>query len=163
LDYRGGQSRARDRQQRNHSVSVSRRILVFVLVVITCGIIIGSLGPFDFRQNFGATWRRQLPLFGGLSVTPHRLFHFAAFGLLGILVVLISSRAYQLLLGLAAVITLGLSIESAQYLFSTNPFESWDLRDDICAACVGHFCTALFLYCAHSAKRSRLGMHQVRH
>jgi len=135
---------------------VSHRILASALFVIASVIVIGSLGPFDFRQDFGAFLRHPLPLFGTLHVTPHRLIHFAAFGTLGILVVLISSRAYQMLLGLAAVIILGLSIESVQYLFSTNPFETWDLWDDACAACLGHFSAVAVIYCANPRRRFQL-------
>jgi hypothetical protein len=121
-----------------------------MLVVL---VLLGSFGPFDLRglllmhTNSGG----QKPTL--FNLTPHRLVHFALFGLLSMLLSLTGKRAYQRLLALGSVIGFGLLVEMAEFLFSTNPFEFGDLRDDAWAACAGYALAEAYLFSASTWRK----------
>ena len=101
-------------------------------------VIIGSLGPFPFREAYGYFLNRHIRLYGSWYTTPHALMHLLSFGTLGATMCLISERWSIRAVGIAGVILLGLAIEQIQLLsHPSNPFEFWDLRDDAYGTCLG--------------------------
>jgi hypothetical protein len=116
---------------------VSRRLLRHSSVVLAGFVVAGSLGGIEFKNLLLKSI--TLPGFPGLfRLTPHRLLHFTAFGLLSVCLCLTFERSYQRILMLGSVIALGVLVESIEFLGSTNPFEFWDVRDDLYAACAGY-------------------------
>src|SRR5947208_4755460 len=62
----------------------------------------------------------------------HRLFHFAAFSVAELLLLLLASNRRQELRAAAVVPALGTSIELTQHFVLLYPFfEWWDVRDDL--------------------------------
>ena len=116
---------------------MSRRLLRHSSVVLAGLVVAGSLGGLEFK-NLLLKSIILLGLPGLFRLTPHRLAHFTAFGFLSVCMCLTFERSYQRILMLGSVIALGVLVESIEFFGSTNPFEFWDVRDDLVAACAGY-------------------------
>ncbi len=126
------------------------RPLLRNFAVLFCGLIlIGSLGPFDFR---GPWLGAKVGFFGMFHLTPHRVMHFSAFGILAAVLTLSGSRIRDRLFGLAMAISFGVLIEVLEFLSTTNKFEYWDVRDDALAAFLGFALAEAFLLAASAAR-----------
>jgi glycopeptide antibiotics resistance protein len=129
---------------------------VFIALVVLILILIGSLAPNHLRSDFQKVLYRPIAIPGPLLITPHSVLHYVSFAALGSLAALARSRVHRLF-GLIAVMLLGFSIETLQYLFSTNPFETWDLRDDAIGAGIGY----ILACAARSLRRHGLGRYDA--
>ena len=117
-------------------------------------IAMGSLGPYDFRGLL-FTALTKLGFSELVRLTPHRIVHFSAFGLLSLCSSLAFERTAQRPIGLGAVILFGIAVEILEFLGSTNPFEFSDVRDDIFAACAGYALAGAFFLLRNSEKSAK--------
>jgi hypothetical protein len=81
--------------------------------------------------------KNSVSIVGLFRLTPHRILHFLAFGVLSLCLSLTVGRSYQRLLILGLVVVLGMLIETVEFLGSANRFEFADVRDDALAAFAG--------------------------
>jgi hypothetical protein len=114
----------------------------------------GSLGSYDFRTLlFRALSKLEFSEL--VRLTPHRIVHFSAFGLLSVCSSLALDRATQRTIGLGAVIVFGIAVEILEFLGSTNPFEFSDVRDGVFAACAGYALAGAFFFLRNSEKSAK--------
>ena len=79
----------------------------------------------------------DLGINGLFHLTLHRVVHFAAFGLLSVLLSAAVENFPQRLRCLAIIAAFAILIEQGESLLSHNVFETWDVRDDVFAAMAG--------------------------
>jgi hypothetical protein len=65
-----------------------------------------------------------------LDVTAHRLVHFAAFGVLAIMLLTLSRNAAETGLAALCILCVALTTETIEYFLYRQRFEWWDIRDD---------------------------------
>jgi hypothetical protein len=114
-----------------------KKRLICAALVLALLIAIGSVGPFDLRSLLRMNSTTDFGINGLFHLTLHRVVHFAGFGLLSVLLYVAAENFPQRLRCLAAVAAFAILIEQAESVMSNNPFETWDVRDDVLAALVG--------------------------
>jgi hypothetical protein len=134
-------------------LTVKRGVLWYLSIVLIGVILVGSLGPYDFRSLFlvRLDTSSRIPALSRLIL--HRTAHFSAFGLLALFLSVSLRRPGYRLFALGFVIMLGIVIEVAEFLLSTNPFEFWDVRDDAVAASTGYVLAEALLFTVSAARR----------
>jgi hypothetical protein len=114
----------------------------FICAALILGLLItigslGSFGSFDVRTLLRMNSTTDLGVNGLFHLTLHRVVHFAAFGLLSILLCAAVRNFPQRLRCLAIIAVFAILIEQGESVLSHNVFESWDVRDDVFAALGG--------------------------
>jgi hypothetical protein len=96
------------------------------------GTIIGSFLPGSEKVRLGTQPFRAVPHHIAFQ---HRMAHFAAFGSLALVMLLLAIDFRDEVKGAASVFALGCVIESTQYFIGfSDSLEWWDVRDDLYAA-----------------------------
>ena len=105
-----------------------------LIAALALGLLIAlvSLGDLNFRPAVNSIGTR-FPS----ALSPHRVLHLLAFGVLAALSAKTTCRPSSRILAVAGVIAFGGAIEMAEFLKSHNVFEFWDLRDDSLGALLG--------------------------
>ena len=116
---------------------MNRRIFIYASAILAALIVLGSIGPYDLKTVLLMHSNHPVSVIG-LKMTPHRLVHFLAFGTLSLCSCIAPNQRYLRVALAGTVIMFGLAVETAEFLLSTNPFESWDLRDDAIASLGGY-------------------------
>jgi hypothetical protein len=138
--------------------NLKKKRFIYAALALGLLIAIGSVGPFDLRALLRMNSTTDFGITGWFHLTLHRLVHFAGFGLLSILLYVAAENLPQRLRCLAAVAAFAILIEQAESVMSNNPFETWDVRDDVFAALVGLLTVEVAL---RSTKRRRADTSRV--
>ena len=94
-------------------------------------MILGGAGLLWIAGLAYFSLRRIVP-HAGPGTQLHRIEHMAAFGVLGLLLLVVCRTRVQEWLAVLAIVCLALALEDGQHLLFKNvTFEWWDVRDDI--------------------------------